>query len=420
MIKADQDSLRDHNLSLLLETLLGQGRPLSRAELAKRTGLTKATVSLLIALLLRTGVLVELAPDSASVGRPSRPLGIAPRSLFGVGLQINTDGYGYSLVRLDGHTQASTWVGRDMEGIRPQEVFDDLSDLVMPEVAAARAQGMRMAGAAIGLPGLVEDGRFLLSAPNLGWGRCDLRRFPLIRDLDVIAANEANLAAISQIPGYSTPAVGDEAVEPAASFLYLSTDIGIGGAIVEDGHLRTGGRGFAGEFGHLSVDMDGPLCACGRHGCLEMYAGRRALVEAAGIAGHGASAQSVNARRLVAAWKAGDPAAREALDRGLRAMESALVSLINVTDIPTVVLGGFWANFDRGFAIDIERHLQRSVLAGPRQKVSVRLAGRGGHPALAGAARLGLHRFVAHPAALLAVMEAGQSSPAGIQPARTR
>lgn len=413
MIKADQDSLRDHNLSLLLETLLGEGRPLSRAELAKRTGLTKATVSLLIALLLRTGVLVELAPDSSTVGRPSRPLGIAPTSLFGVGLQINTDGYGFSLVRLDGRIQAGTWVGRDMEGIGPKQVFADLSGLVLPAVHQAQEQGMLMAGAAIGLPGLVEDGHLLLSAPNLGWGRCDLHQFPLIRDLDVTAANEANLAAIAQIPGYSTPAVGDEAVGPGASFLYLSTDIGIGGAVVEDGHLHTGGRGFAGEFGHLSVDMDGPLCACGRHGCLEMYAGRRALVEAAGIAGHGESAQSVSARRLVAAWKAGDPAAREALDRGLRAMESALVSLINVTDIPTVVLGGFWTNFDRGFAIDIQQHLQRSVLAGSRQKVSVLLAGRGGHPALAGAARLGLHRFVAHPAALLARMAPKKQADAG-------
>ncbi len=361
-------------------------------------------------------MLTELAPDSASVGRPSRPLGIAPTSLFGVGLQVNTDGYGYSLIRLDGRTQASTWVGRDMEGVRPEEVFSELSGLVLPSVETAERQGMRMAGAAIGLPGLVEDGRWLLSAPNLGWGRCDLRQFPLIRDLDVTAANEANLAAISQIPGYATPAVGDETVGRDSSFLYLSTDIGIGGAIVEDGRLYTGGRGFAGEFGHLSVDMDGPLCACGRHGCLEMYAGRRALVEGAGIAAHGASAQSVNARRLVAAWKAGDPAAREALDRGLRAMESALVSLINATDIPTVVLGGFWTNFDEGFASDIERNLQRSVLAGPHQKVIVRLAGRGGHPALAGAARLGLRRFVEHPAALLAAIEDGAGSgevPAG-------
>ncbi len=403
-IKADQDSLRDHNLSLLLSTLLRVGRPLSRADLAKTTGLTKATVSLLTSLLLERGVLVELAPDAASVGRPSRPLGIAPMTMFGVGLQINTDGYGYTLVSLDGHVLSNAWVGRDMNGARPQEVFGHLADLVLPAVRRYTRDGLILAGTALALPGLVEDGRHLLSAPNLGWGSLDLEAFPIVGELGAVGANEANLAAIAQIPGYATPALGDEPVTPDASFLYLSTDVGIGGALIENGRLHTGQHGFSGEFGHVSVEMDGPLCACGRHGCLEMYAGRRALVQAAGIAGRRDSARPINARRLVAAWKAGDPGARKALGIGLRAMESALVSLINITDVPTVVLGGFWTNFDAGFATDIEKQLQRHVLAGGRQKVRVRLAGQGGHPALVGAARLGLHTFVAHPAAVLAQM----------------
>lgn len=401
MIKADQDSLRDHNLSLLLSVLLSLGRPLSRADLAKKTGLTKATVSLLVSLLLEAGVLVEHSSDPSSVGRPARPLGLAPRALFGVGLQINTDGYGYTLVSLDGHVLARAWIGEDLNGARPSDVFKRLADLTLPAVDRLTAEGLRMSGADLALPGLVRDGRHLLTAPNLGWENLDLSAFDVVRVLDATAENEANLAAVSQIPGFATPALGDEPLGPNASFLYLSTDVGIGGAIVEDGRLRTGQNGFAGEFGHVCVRPDGPVCSCGRRGCLEMYAGRRALVQAAGIAGRAESAQPINARRLVAAWKSGDKAARSALDAGLRAMGSVLVSLINITDISTVVLGGFWTNFDDGFAQSIQHRLQDEVIAGQRQKVRVLLAGQGEHPALVGAARAGLRRFIDHPATML-------------------
>lgn len=402
MIKADQDSLRDHNLSLILTTLLREGQPLSRADLAKRTRLTKASVSLLTSLLLDAGILQERTiTDTAEVGRPSRPLAIAPRRLFGTGLQINTDGFGYDLISLDGRVLSTAWIGRDMTHSDPDEIFSSLEQLVVPAIDQLEKEGLWMTGCTLGLPGLVENGRHLLSASNIGWGSLDVQTIPLMKKLKSTCDNEANLAAIAQIPGFATPALGDEIIGPSESFLYLSTDIGIGGAVVEHGRLSRGDHGFSGEFGHVSVNMNGPVCACGRRGCLEMYAGRRALVQAAGITGKAASGQSINAHRLVAAWKAGDKKARAALDQGLRAMDSALVSLINVTDIPTVILGGFWTNFDDGFAEHIQQRVQHEVLAGNRQHVRVRLADNGGHPALTGAAFVSLRSFVTHPAEML-------------------
>lgn len=408
MIKAGQDSLRDHNLSLLLTTLLHEGKALSRADLSKKTGLTKASVSLLTSLLLDQGVLEERSsPAASSVGRPSHPLGLAPRAMFGTGLQINTDGYGYSLISLDGHELAGKWVDQDMTETDPWEIFDNLKRLASPAISRLTATGVKMIGSTIALPGLVDRGRYLLSAANLGWGMLDLADFPLVRQLKARGDNEANLAAIAQIPGYATPAGVAQIVGPDDSFLYLSTDVGIGGAIVEHGQLYRGSHGFAGEVGHVSVSMDGPLCACGRRGCLEMYAGRRALVQAAGIANRRGSAEARNARKLVAAWKKGDPQARLALARGLRALVSVLMSLINVTDIPTVVLGGFWTHFDDHFAKDIRQRVQNGVLAKNHQKVRVFLAGQSAHPALLGAAEISLHEFVAHPAVMLSAAKHG-------------
>ena len=99
----NQDDLRSHNLSVVLSTLLQANIPLSRAQLAKETGLTKATLSLLSDILLKNNVVVELPPVRESAnGRPSTPLDIKPKYWVGLGMQINTDGYGCMAVDLGG------------------------------------------------------------------------------------------------------------------------------------------------------------------------------------------------------------------------------------------------------------------------------------------------------------------------------
>lgn len=93
------------------------------------------------------------------------------------------------------------------------------------------------------------------------------------RALAVSSDNEANLAALAEL---WFGGLGD-----ARSFLYLTGEIGVGGALVLRGELLRGAHGFAGEVGHVVVDPDGPLCGCGARGCLEQYAGQAALLRAA-------------------------------------------------------------------------------------------------------------------------------------------
>ena len=105
--RINQDDLRNHNLSVVISTLLRAAEPMSRAELAKQTGLTKATMSLLVSMLVDNGVVREGTPSvQSSYGRPSTPLLIAGGRYCGIGLQVNTDGYG-TIVR-----QALAWTGK--------------------------------------------------------------------------------------------------------------------------------------------------------------------------------------------------------------------------------------------------------------------------------------------------------------------
>lgn len=396
--RINQDDLRNHNLSVVIDTLLRNIEPMSRAELAKATGLTKATMSLLVPILIDAGVVREGDPVAAAAfGRPSTPLAIAGGVLCGVGMQVNTDGYGTTVVDLDGSTIAGEWVERPMGGSDPAEVFAALDELVARHEREVTARGWRVAGAGLALPGLVTDDMRLLTARNLGWADLDLRRFDVVARLDARGGNEANMAALAQIPGYATQRRRKGIVGPGDSFLYVSADIGIGGAYVRDGRLVTGDRGFAGEIGHVSLSLDGPRCSCGRLGCLEAYVGRRALVERAGLA-HGEEAVRIESfEALAQLLRAGEPRAVACADEAVRVLSSIVASAVNMLDVGTVLLGGLWERFGSGFTERIEREANAQLLGRPAVQVRVRMPEVGGHPALRGAAKLGLRRFIDDP-----------------------
>lgn len=402
--RINQDDLRNHNLSVVIDTLLRTTEPLSRAELAKRTGLTKATMSLLVSMLVDDGVVREGEPSvQSSYGRPSTPLLIAGGRYCGIGLQVNTDGYGVIVLDLDGTVISERWVDTDMSAPDADEVFAELDALAMEQEALLAERGCTVAGAGLALPGLVTGDMRLLMARNLGWEQLDLTRFDVMRRLDVTAGNEANMAALAQIPGYAMRRDGDGIVGPSESFIYLSTDVGIGGAVVRNGHVEIGDHGFGGELGHTSVELRGPVCRCGRRGCLETYAGRRAMVESAGIASGSAAARRESVDELIDRWCAGDVRVAAVVNKAIEAMVSSIASAINVCDIETVVLGGVWSQFGSEIAVQMQSALQRQVLGYPEVRAKVLIADVTSRPALVGAAAMGLRHFVDDPMRFVSV-----------------
>ena len=397
--RINQEDLRNHNLSVTLDTLLRAQKPMSRADLAKETGLTKATLSLLASMLIESGVVQEGEPVvSTTYGRPSTPLEIRGGSIAGIGLQINTDGYGCLALDLNGDTLGREWVSEDMTGTDPYEIFAKLDAMTFPLESRLKRRGCKVVGAGFALPGIVTDDMWLLVARNLGWENVNLTRFNVVRRLDVVAGNEAKMAAIAQIPGYATErAPFLNVVDRTDSFIYLSTDIGIGGAVVRDGEVVMGSHGFAGEIGHLSVAMDGPLCSCGRHGCLEAFAGRRALVEAAGIAEDGDATSSEAIDMFLQRWRAGDSAVAKVAAQAADAPVAAIPSAVNLVDVDTVLLGGLWTHFGDELATVLEGRLRSEILGYPNVKIRVFVPPVALHPSLYGAAEMGLRRFIENP-----------------------
>ena len=250
--------------------------------------------------------------------------------------------------------------------------------------------GARLVGAGLALPGIVspESGR-LLVAPNLGWS--DLAPGALVDPaavggLALHVGNEASLAArtvAEVVPGRPGP---------LADFVYLSGEIGIGGAVVLGGRVMSGRHGWAGEIGHVCVDPSGPACACGSTGCLEQYAGRRALLAAAGLAGDAGTA------RLVELVRTGDGRAADAVARAAWALGVALAGVVNVLDIPAIVLGGHLGQVADLVRPDLERVLTTRSLSARWVAPTISTAAGDRAPGATGAALAELAAVLADPA----------------------
>jgi predicted NBD/HSP70 family sugar kinase len=395
-----QSSLRQHNLGLVLRQVATTPVPVSRADVAAATGLTRSTVSILVDELLGGGLLAELGPPPrAGAGRPAIGLRLSDRGPVGLGLEVNVDYVAACLVDLTGAVRQHLLEPADQRGRAPEAVLDDLAALAATAVRQAGHEGLTVAGVAVAVAGLVSDGIVRL-APNLGWSEVDVRstlarRAPLARlmksTVDSIAVdNEANLAAQAEL--HAWPARGAR-----PNFLYVSGEIGVGAGIVLDGRLHRGGRGFAGELGHVAIDPAGPRCHCGATGCLEVYANQEAILRAAGLR-PGPRALA----RLVAQAKAGTARALAALEFAGTRLGVAAAGVVNLLDLETVVLGGAYAPLAPWLAPAVSRELSARVLAARWAPVEVRASVLGETATVVGAAGSVVRAIRDSPAAWLA------------------
>ncbi len=384
---ASQSAMREHNLGLVLEQIVDATEPVSRADLAVGTGLTRATVSALVDLLVSARMVHELEPVARrTAGRPAVPLVPARGTIVGIGLEVNVDYLGARAIDLAGNVLAEEIVEDDFRHSSPHEVLPLLGGLGSRVVDAATAHGARVAGACLALPGIVDrDNGPLRLAPNLGWADDDLSSLRTVAPFDTIGvrvANEANLAAVAEIRAL-------HAARP--SFLYVSGEVGIGGALVDGGVVFKGDHGWSGELGHVTVDPNGPDCTCGAEGCLETYAGKDSLMAAAGLA------RDLPVEALIEAARLGDTRARDALARGGRALGIALSSFMNLTDINEVVLGGIYSPLTEWLVDHVHRELHKRVLTAPWVDMQVKASVSGTRAAMSGAALSVLRLVVANP-----------------------
>lgn len=330
---AATDRLRRENAASLLRSLRDNGSA-SRAVLAQRTGLAKATVSAIVADLAQQGAVRE--PDdvtglerSGRSGRPGRPVALDGAATVGLGLEVNVDYLAATALDLSGRVVLSTQV--PTAGAEPNA----LTTLARDSVAALRADGRALLGVTLAVPGRVDrsSGK-VVDAPNLHWRDQDVAAelAGVVTDIPVRIDNDANCAAAGEA------AFG--AARGVDHLLYLTGTVGVGAGLVVGGLVQRGAHGLAGEVGHAPLGEPGRRCVCGRTGCWETAIGLPALLRETGLATTERFGVDPVAAATAVARRCGDDAVREAVERVARRLAAGLVTLAATLDPELVVLGG--------------------------------------------------------------------------------
>ena len=271
MITGDQEKVRKINRSLVLNTLRLHA-PISRAQVANYTGLTRGTVSNIVNVLIEDGLVFEDKLEDSKIGRPSILLGLRPDGGAVIGVEI---GVNFISVLLTNFVAETLWEIRVATSLSQSqtEIISETEKLIDQALTIAKKNDLRPLGIGVGLPGLVNahQGNLIL-APNLHWQNLPLRLIWNQRfHLPVYVENEANLATLGEY--YFGVARNVD------NFISLTSDIGLGGGIMIDGRLFRGGHGYGGEIGHIQRDPQGEECGCGRIGCWETQVGPRAVLQ---------------------------------------------------------------------------------------------------------------------------------------------
>jgi predicted NBD/HSP70 family sugar kinase len=257
--KSLPEHARGHNRSLVLQTLYSD-RAMSRADLARATGLTRVTISDLVSELLGEALVVEQGTrDESRPGKPATLVDIDRGGFRILGIDLSAhDAFRGALLDLDGGVHDRVTV--PLDGATGEAAVAIVIELARELAAKA---DVPILGVGVGSPGVVDLAGIVLTAPNLGWHDLPLQeRLGDALGLPALVANDANVAALAE------HSFGDA----LSDTMLVKVGNGVGAGLIVGGTLLSGSRFSAGEIGHVVVGTDGgEACACGKHGCLETW-----------------------------------------------------------------------------------------------------------------------------------------------------
>src|SRR5262245_50393545 len=267
---AKRGTSRDINRRIVLN-LVRAHQPISRADLARRTGMRRGAVSLIVNDLLESKLIFEGATGEALRGRKPTFLYIdsARRTVVGVDIRAS-----------ETYVMLADLLGKPLTGVvsfttpkNPQELVSVLATRIKSLLAEQDADVCD--GVGVVVPGMVEHTTMkVLHAPTLGWRDVNLRD-PLsaVLGLPVQIENSGRACALAQVW-----AMRSDAAATSGDVVFVSVSDGVGVGVIIHGELLRGRHNIAGEFGHVPLALDGPRCSCGANGCWEAYVSNRATL----------------------------------------------------------------------------------------------------------------------------------------------
>ncbi|KAA3657204.1 MAG: ROK family transcriptional regulator [Chloroflexi bacterium] len=377
MKKATRQHTKQHNSRLILKTIYVAGG-ISRADIARDTGLTRATVSTIVSELIKDGLIGETGVGPSAGGKPPIYLSVLDDARHIICLDLSKDPLQGALVNLRGKI-----VERIEMALNGRSGTIAL-DLVLDLVAQLRECTPKpVLGIGIGSPGLVDTQNGIIKkAVNLSWQDIPLKSLlEEKQDLPVYLANDSHMAALAEYSFGSND---------TNNLVLIKTGRGVGAGIVINGQLYHGVGGNAGEIGHVTVDPHGAQCSCGNFGCLEAVASVQAILK---------QAQAIPDQQ----WQSGKPSSWEAFCKAVHQDDPtaqqlvttageyigiAVANLVGILNIRDVVIAGAIVPLGHGLITAVCQQMHRSVLPAVAEQTTVKFTSLGADLALLGASAL--------------------------------
>ncbi|HSG46558.1 MAG TPA: ROK family protein [Longimicrobiales bacterium] len=336
--RATRDTAREVNRRIILSLLRDQG-PVSRAELARLMGAPRGMITSMVNELLEEGLVAEGATASTPRGRRPTLLHLRSHDRLAIGVDIRASRTAVQLCDFGGEPLEC----REFPTPDSPEEFVRALGRRVAELRRPAGEVGTLEGVGVVVPGMV-DGRSgrVLNAPTLGWRDVDLQcaledgtGLPVHIERDAVACAMARMW------------LGAHRQEGTGDFVYLIVSEGVGVGLVVNGQVVRGRSFTAGEFGHVPLDLDGPPCSCGGRGCLEAFVSDPATVaryldpaSTGRKAGSGRGEGIPRIGEIIALARAGDPAARHAVETTGRYLGVGLAAIVNALNPGLIVVGG--------------------------------------------------------------------------------
>jgi predicted NBD/HSP70 family sugar kinase len=377
--KATHRQTREFNVRLVLRCLYDLG-PVSRAEIARQTHLTRTTVSDVVSGLLDEQLVEEVGRGPSSGGKAPILLRVVPEARLVIGLDLGEEAFTGALVDLRGtirHEERIPIEGQDGEAALA---------LVYRLVDRMLERAHRpLLGIGVGTPGVIDTaGGVIRWAVNLDWQNLPLaslleRRF----GLPVQVVNDCRAAALAM---YAFWVLGSR----PANLIAVKAGKGIGAGIVMGGELMHGDGFGAGEIGHVVVVDGGDACRCGRRGCLETVASAGAITGnlAGSLAGGPPMGRPPTLDQAREAFERGDARARTVVLTAGRYLGGAIAAMIGAMDIHRIVLHGSVTEFGEPWLASVREHAGQRTLGLLASDVDISVADSSVNLAVLGASAL--------------------------------
>ncbi|TAN34981.1 ROK family transcriptional regulator [bacterium] len=354
--------LRDRNRQRVIGVLREQGRA-SQAEIARATGLSRTTVSTLVAELKASGRIsdVDVKASDSRGGRPAVQLVLQDSSQAVVGIDFGHSHVQVAVADLAHNVLAEAQCDLDVNR-RAIESLDTSARMVGEVLARAGVERRNVIGAGIGIPGPVDRARGTAGSATIlpDWVGLRIATEMQVRlGLPVQIENDANLGALAEL----TWGAGRH----CSNFAYVKAATGIGAGIVIDGWLLRGASGTAGEIGHTTLDEDGALCYCGNRGCLETVASGPAIIQ---LVGRGWG-DNLSLPRVIELAAEGDLRCQRAISDAGREIGVAVAGLCNLINPERVIVGGLLSRAGEVLLRPLRESIRRHAVQAAAERLEV-------------------------------------------------